>query len=163
MPVTQELLRAREFVGKVEWMGIAPGRRKDHLTPDSIELIEGKGIAGEHHSEDPRRTHRQVTLIQSEHLPVIASLLGKETIDPALLRRNIVVSGINLKSLENATFQIGSAELKGTGDCAPCDLMDRNLGPGGCAAMIAHGGITATITKSGVVSLGDNVTASECA
>lgn len=161
MPVTMELLQAREFVGTVDWIGYAPARRKDHVTPDSIDVREGYGIEGNHHAGNPRRRNRQVTLIQAEHLLVMASILGKDQIDPSLLRRNVVVSGINLRSLKKATFRIGTAVLKGTGDCAPCALMDENLGPGGCAAMIDHGGITTTIVESGTICLGDSLSVLE--
>ena len=52
--------------------------------------LKGDRFAGKH--EDSRA----VTLIQAEHLPVIAALLKRDTIQPDDLRRNIVVSGVNL-------------------------------------------------------------------
>ena len=142
--------------GRVEWIGIRPARNEPVVSLDSVQIDFDKGLEGDRFngsSDNPR----QVTLIQSEHLPVIASCLGIEKIDPALVRRNIAVSGINLLALKDKTFQIGDATLEYTGLCHPCSKMERLLGPGGYNAMRGHGGITARVLESGVVAMGDSV------
>jgi MOSC domain-containing protein YiiM len=55
---------------------------------------------------------RQVTLIQWKHLSVIARLARLGDVDPVDLRRNLVVSGINLLALKNARLQVGAALLE---------------------------------------------------
>ena len=139
--------------GTVTWIGIRP-ERKAPLVPASSVEITPNGLAGDHRNRPGKRA---VTLIQAEHLSAIASLAGLETLDPALLRRNIVVSGINLIALRNRTFRIGSAVLRGTGLCAPCSRMEQILGPGGYNAMRGHGGITAMVLQSGTIRLQDIV------
>ena len=94
---------------------------------------------------------RQVTLIQQEHLAVIAGCLGRDRLEPSLLRRNIVVSGINLLALKDKYFRIGDALLEFTGLCHPCSKMERQLGEGGYNAMRGHGGITARVCEAGPV------------
>ena len=42
---------------------------------------------------------RQVTIISEEFIQQIAHFTGIDSIDPALLRRNLVVSGVNLNAL----------------------------------------------------------------
>jgi len=84
-----------------------------------------------------------VTLIQREHISAVASILKLDSLDPALLRRNIVVSGINLQALKKKEIQIGEAVLFVTGNCPPCSRMEENLGAGGYNAMRGHGGVTA--------------------
>ena len=143
-------------VGRLEWIGLAPARMEDLVTPDSAELVVGKGIVGEHHAKR-RESKREVTLIQWEHLPVIASILKRDSVSPAQLRRNLAVSGINLLSLKNATFQIGDVVLLGTGPCEPCSRMEWVLGPGGYNAMRGHGGITAKVLQAGTIKKGDPV------
>jgi len=98
---------------------------------------------------------RQVTLIQSEHFDVLASILNDKGVVPERLRRNIAVSGINLLSLKNKQIIIGSVLLKVTGLCHPCSRMESVLGPGGYNAMRGHGGITASVLISGTVTIGD--------
>ena len=100
---------------------------------------------------------RQVTLIQAEHLPVIALLTGRDCVTSELLRRNIVVSGINLLSLKDRPFRIGTTLLQGTGPCVPCSRMEEVLGSGGYNAMRGHGGICARVLEAGSVSVGDAV------
>ncbi len=78
-------------------------------------------------------------------------------IAPELLRRNVVVSGINLSALRYMRFRIGTAILEGSGPCPPCSRMEENLGPGGYSAMVNHGGITAIVITEGQVQLGDTV------
>jgi MOSC domain-containing protein YiiM len=105
---------------------------------------------------------RQVTLIQAEHLPVIAQLAhlaNGATVDPMRLRRNIVVSGINLLALRNAKIHVGDAELEVVGPCAPCSRMEEEVGPGAYAAMRGHGGMTARVITTGTIRVGDEVLA----
>jgi MOSC domain-containing protein YiiM len=42
----------------------------------------------------------QVTLIQAEHVAAIASYLGRDTVEPTLLRRNVMIQGVNLLALK---------------------------------------------------------------
>jgi MOSC domain-containing protein YiiM len=100
---------------------------------------------------------RQVTLIQSEHLPVIAQLARVPRVDPLALRRNLVISGINLLALKNARLRVGAAVLEIVGPCHPCSRMEEAIGPGGYAAMRGHGGMTARVLESGVIAVGDAV------
>ena len=87
---------------------------------------------------------------------MIAKILDKDKIDPKLTRRNIVVSGLNLRALIGHKFRIGqSAILLATGDCVPCNRMEENFGPGGYQALVGHGGITCKVIESGVLELGD--------
>jgi MOSC domain-containing protein YiiM len=158
MEILKELLAAQQSsIGRVDWLGIAPVSRASIAARSEVDIVVG-GIQGDHHCRPKRDSKRQVTLIQAEHLAVVATLLGRDSIDPHLLRRNIVVSGISLAGLRYQTFRIGDAVLVGSGSCPPCSRMEENLGPGGYAAMLGHGGITATVQTPGRVRVGDTVT-----
>lgn len=158
MEVLQELLAGNTATGRVEWIGLSGSNRAEIQSLKSVRIVEG-GIEGDHHCRPGRSSKRQVTLIQGEHLPGVAAILQRGAIDPSLLRRNLVVTGINLAALKHQVFQIGSALLRGSGDCPPCSRMEENLGAGGYAAMLNHGGITAVVESEGVVCLGDAVRA----
>ena len=153
----QQLLATMPQVGKVQWMGIRPASLADIEVVERLEIDLDQSIVGDHF-KGKAGTKRQVTLIQQEHIATLKSILGID-VSPELLRRNIVVSGINLMALKDRSFRIGSALLFGTGNCAPCSRMEKNLGPGGYNAMRGHGGLTARVVESGVVALGDTVIA----
>lgn len=151
-----ELLASVPRAGKVQWIGVRAVRREPMILVDAVEAREGRGLTGDHF-RGGASGKRQVTLIQAEHLPVIGALLGVDAVDPAHLRRNIVVSGLNLLALSGAQFAIGGAVLEGTGQCHPCSRMEETFGPGGYNAVRGHGGITARIVSGGVIRLGDPV------
>ena len=114
------------------------------------------GLEGDHFKKSST-VKRQLTLIQQEHLEVVPRILGIKEMPPELLRRNIVVSGINLLALKHQQFQVREVLLETTGVCAPCSRMEENLGAGGYNSMRGHGGITAKIIQGGQIKIGDTV------
>ncbi|MFT7220116.1 MAG: MOSC domain-containing protein YiiM [Candidatus Azotimanducaceae bacterium] len=114
-----------------------------------------RGLEGDRYQG--RSGDRHVTLIQAEHLPAIASYAGLAQIAPELLRRNIVVKGINLLALRDKIITIGGVELAVTGLCHPCSRMEEILGAGGYNAMRGHGGVTARVLTGGSILIGDSV------
>lgn len=152
----RELLSSIPQTGCVEWIGVRPARR-ENLTELSEVHATMDGLTGDRFTGG-EKAKRQITLIQHEHLISIASILKIPAVDPGLVRRNIVVSGINLQALKEKQFKIGDAILFGTGNCPPCSRMEENLGPGGYCAMRGHGGITAYVVQLGTIRLRDPVT-----
>ncbi|MEM7465602.1 MAG: MOSC domain-containing protein [Pseudomonadota bacterium] len=142
-------------VGTVTWLGIRPKRRAPLLTPDEITLDPKRGIIGDRYQG--RSGKRQVTLMQAEHLPVVASLLGRQDISAEVFRRNILVAGINLLALKDRTVCIGTAEIEITGACHPCSYIEDVLGAGAYNAVRGHGGVTARVVSAGSVKLGDAI------
>ena len=151
----KKLLNTLPQIGKVEWIGLRRVRRKDLDVVEKAEANTENGLIGDRYNGKDGK--RQVTLIQKEHLSVVGSLLNQDAIDPNLLRRNIVVSGINLLALKEKQFQIGEVIMEMTGICHPCSRMEENLGAGGYNAMRGHGGITARVLQSGVIRREDSI------
>lgn len=156
MRTIDELMSRFPRAGRVIWIGVRPGRRQPLEEPRSVRALAGRGLEGDHHRPGGRGA-RQVTLIQHEHLAAVGGLLGTQAPAPALLRRNLVVAGVNLLALKGRRFRVGSAILEGTGPCHPCSRMEEALGPGGYNAMRGHGGLNARILESGVIRVGDAV------
>jgi len=151
---SKQLIQNLPQRGQVEWIGVRPEKRKPLEALRKVSVSE-TGLEGDHYAGSSG--NRSVTLVQAEHITAIASLLHQDKIDPLDLRRNIVVSGINLLALKDREFKIGSAVLRMTGLCHPCSRMEENLGCGGYNAMRGHGGINARVVQPGEISLKDKV------
>ncbi|WP_170412804.1 MOSC domain-containing protein [Ruegeria arenilitoris] len=147
-----ELIAGWAKPGYVDWIGLRPERCKEMRAVDNL-MISADGLEGDR----GRTGKRAVTLIQQEHLAAIGSYLGQGPIAADILRRNLVVSGINLAALKGREVQVGGAILRFTVICAPCSRMEEALGKGGYSAVRGHGGWCAEVIRSGRVRLGDLV------
>ena len=166
-----QLMATLPRAGRVEWLGLRPGRTAPMRQVEHAVAEPGAGLVGDRYmlsngmlsngmvSNGHGSGKRGVTLIQAEHLPVIAALAGHDTVMPATLRRNVVVSGVPLMALKGRRFRIGEVLLEGTGPCDPCSRMEAALGPGGYNAMRGHGGLCARIVEGGTLRVGDAVVA----
>jgi len=162
----RELTAEFPHAGRLDAIWLRPERRAPTVAVDTVAAIPGSGLAGDRSTQAATLGgKRQVTLIQAEHLPVIAAFLNQPWLDGSLLRRNLLVSGLNLVAAR-ALFKdaplhlhIGpEVVLELTGPCEPCSKMEALLGPGAYNAMRGHGGMTARILSGGVLLRGDAVT-----
>ena len=153
-----QLFAAPMRPGTVQWIGLRPARGVAVVAVGAATLLQSRGLEGDRYRTSSDGA-RQATLIEAESLAAIASYLGRPAIPPELLRRNVVVSGINLLALKGRRFRLGAALLEYSGECHPCSKMEAALGPGGYNAMRGRGGITARVLEGGTVGLGDEVAA----
>ena len=153
MKTLRQLLDTLPQQGEVRWIGVRPQRRAAMISLKEVFASSETGLDGDRYQGQTGKRH--VTLVQDEHLAVIRSCSESELVKPEDLRRNIVISGINLLALKSRVIEIGTAQLEVTGLCHPCSRMETNLGAGGYNAMRGHGGITARILSDGTIKVGD--------
>lgn len=160
MKSLRDLMTPPEHIqGRVDAIVVRGQPRDRARNVEQTMALAGIGLADDRLGQrgEAELSTRQVTLIQQEHLPLIAAFARSGPLDPVDLRRNLVVSGINLLSLKKVRLQVGEAVLELVGPCAPCSRMEEVIGPGGYAAMRGHGGMTARILEGGLIRVGDVV------
>lgn len=154
------LLGTLPQTGRLEWIGLRPARREPLVSVAEATVATDRNLVGDH-ARVKAGGKRQITLLQHEYLAAVASFMGfADPVDPGRLRRNLVVSGVNLLALKNRRIAIGDeVVLDITGECHPCSRMEEELGPGGYNAMRGHGGLTARIVQGGIIRVGDTIRA----
>lgn len=152
--------------GRLRAIMLRPARDAAAVSVPQAQALAGRGLAGDRSaaSATPGVSKRQVTLFQYEHLALLADWLRREHVDPVLLRRNLVVSGLNLvgakSPLRNLPLRLhvgAAAVLEVTGPCDPCSKMERALGAGAYTALRGHSGLTARVLVDGAIKVGDRV------
>lgn len=147
----RQMMRRLVRNGQVSWIGLRPARRIDVVAVDAA-MIGPEGLEGDH----GRPGKRAVTLMQGEHLDVIAAFLGRK-VRPEDVRRNILITGANLAAFRKSQIRIGTCVLMVEGPCPPCSRMEEGLGHGGYSALRGHGGFYASVVTPGRVALGCEV------
>jgi MOSC domain-containing protein YiiM len=164
----QSISQTMPQTGRLEAIVVRPGRRAPAIHIEQTLAIANVGLREdrrgiEHDAAISKVSNRQVTLIQAEHLEVIAKLMRLPDLQATTLRRNLVVSGINLLAIkplfahQKHYLHIGEVVLEVTGICAPCSRMEEVLGEGGYNVMRGHGGINAKVINGGILTVGDAV------
>ncbi len=154
--------------GQIEAIILRPARGKAAVSVAEAVAEPGRGLLGDRRSAGKqsgrRASKREITLYQAEHLPLVASWCGIARLDPTRLRRNLLISGLNLVGMRSPfpdtqlEWAIGDeVRIRITGPCDPCSKMAAELGAGSYNALRGHGGMTAAVLAGGVIRIGDCV------
>lgn len=143
--------------GRLEWIGLRPAHKQPMIEVDQVYAIAGLGLEGDHRCEKTPGSARQVTLISYEYIQQLAEKINQEKINPTLLRRNLVISGLDMDLLRFQQLKIGDAIFETSALCHPCSRMDQALGEGTKESMMGLGGLCAKILQSGIIRVGDRI------
>lgn len=122
---------------------------------NSIECVAGRGIRGDRFFDYRDNYKGQITFFSREIFDLMVQALGAKTKSVGVLRRNVVVSGVDLLALIGVEFEVQGVQFQGTAHCKPCYWMNTAFAPGAEEFLGEHnGGLRARILTSGRISIG---------
>jgi MOSC domain-containing protein YiiM len=120
-----------------------------------IDCVAGHGIRGDRFYDYRDNYKGQLTFFSFEVFEKLAGNFGLTTKSPGVLRRNVIVSGVDLNDLIGEEFSIQGVRLRGTGHCKPCYWLDQAFAPGTEDFLEGNGGLRAEILTDGAIAVGD--------
>ena len=131
--------------------------------PDDYELVEvpriecvaGHGIRGDRFYDYREDYKGQITFFSFEVFEKLATHFGLTNKSAGAVRRNVIVSGIDLNELISEEFSIQGVRLRGTAHCKPCYWLDQAVVPGTEKFLEGNGGLRAQILSDGVIAVGE--------
>jgi MOSC domain-containing protein YiiM len=134
------------------------GRAPDNfplVEVSQIECIAGSGIRGDRFYDYRDDYKGQITFFSLEIFEKLATHFQLTNKSAGDLRRNVVVSGVQLNDLIGEEFSIQGVRLRGTAHCKPSYWMNQAIAPGAEEILQGNGGLRAQILSDGVIAVGE--------
>ncbi|WP_129115839.1 MOSC domain-containing protein [Halegenticoccus tardaugens] len=147
--------------GSVEAVFIAAEDSAPMERVESVEAVEG-GLSGDRYLRGTGYYSPfdvcEVTLIEAEAIEEIREEFDIDLAD-GRHRRNVVLRGVEVYDLLDATFRVGDAVLRGTRPRPPCAHVEQVAGEQGVARALKNkrGGVCADVLEPGTIALGDEL------
>jgi MOSC domain-containing protein YiiM len=116
-----------------------------------IECVAGHGIHGDRFFDYKNDYKGQVTFFAAEVFDELCHALGVFGRRPAVLRRNVITRGKDLRDLIGANFDLQGVRFAGVEECRPCFWMDQAFAPGAENFLRGRGGLRARILSDGPI------------
>ena len=144
---------------------IAAERGAPMTSVDAVTAVAGEGLAGDRYAAGAGTFSaraalvpgaRALSLIDDADIARCNERLG-QTLDTHVLRRNLVVEGIDLLALRGQRLAIGPVVIRLAGRCAPCGLLSRYVGADMRRGLYRGGGMRGVIETGGSIRVGQAV------
>ena len=126
-----------------------PAGEHPTIEVDEVECVAGHGLRGDRFFDYREDYKGQLTLLSAEVFDAMCEELKVPAVNPAPMRRNVVVRGADLNELVGKEFELQGVRLVGTEECRPCYWMDRAVAPGAEAWLKGRGGLRCRVLTSG--------------
>ena len=140
-----------------------PGRAPTRDVAEA-EFVAGKGLVGDRFF-DTSRPDSAVTFFAHEVVQALTAELDLPLLDPVVLRRNVVVEGVDLNALRGQEFEIetgnATVRFRGAGESYPCRWMNEAVAPGAMGWLKGRGGLRCRVLSDGVLRRGAAVLRTE--
>jgi MOSC domain-containing protein YiiM len=120
-----------------------------------VECVAGRGLRGDRYFDFRQDYKGQVTFFSAEVFEKLCADFGIEAKSAGVLRRNLIVCGVDLLSLIGREFEIQGVRFRGTQHCAPCEWMNIAFAPGAEKSLEDNAGLRAQILSDGPIIVGD--------
>ena len=132
-----------------------PPGTNESIEVGEIECVAGRGLRGDRYFDHEEGYRGQITFFSMEVFDEICSALKVSGAEPGAVRRNVVVSGVDLNSLIGSSFELQGIRFEGVEECRPCHWMDLAIAPGAEILMKGRGGLRCRILTGGVLRRGE--------
>ena len=150
--------------GRLESIWIAAAARERPHSVERAVALRGYGIEGDRYAAQAgtfsvgvSASTRDLTLISADAVERVRAAVVDEVL-AGDLRRNLVVSGLELTELQGARLRIGEVLIEVTGTCPPCGHLDRLLGYDALVLLHGRGGMRAGVLQGGELVAGAAIT-----
>ncbi|MGI8890759.1 MAG: MOSC domain-containing protein [Chthoniobacterales bacterium] len=120
-----------------------------------LECVRGRGIRGDRFFDYRDDYQGQITFFSREVFALMEREFELTTKSPGVLRRNIIVSGVDLMKLIGQDFELQGVQFHGTAHCKPCYWMDAAFASGAENFLAGRGGLRARILSDGQLEKGE--------
>ena len=121
---------------------------------ERLECVAGRGLREDRFFDYKDGYKGQATFFSQEIFEKLCQTVQVADKPISNLRRNIIVSGVELNELIGEEFEVQGVHFLGAEECRPCYWMDQAIGPGAEAALKGHGGLRVKILSDGWLRLG---------
>lgn len=133
------------------------GREPDAFPLQKVERVECvacRGLRGDRYFDHKTDYKGQITFFSREVFDQLCAAFPSVDKSPGVLRRNVIVSGVELLSLIGQDFELDGIKFRGTQHCAPCDWMELAFAPGTKEFLKKNAGLRAQILTDGWLATG---------
>jgi len=138
---------SHNYVGR---HGMEPGSAP-MLEVAEVECLPGRGLAGDRYLDHKPDYKGQITFFSQEAFEDLREEFAVFDRDVDAFRRNVIVSGLDLRELVGREFTIQGITFAGTEEAKPCYWMERAFCTGAEAALKGRGGLRARILTQGIL------------
>ncbi len=128
-----------------------PAGEHEIVEVDRVECVAGRGLRGDRFFDHKENYKGQVTLFAWEVFDALRRVRSRPELSPSVLRRNLVVEGLDFDALIGQRFALQGVELEGTEECRPCYWMDQAVGSGAEEWLKGRGGLRCRILTDGML------------
>ncbi len=118
-----------------------------------VECVAGMGLRGDRYFGYKENFKGQVTFFAAETVAAMREQFSLPDLSASTLRRNLVVSGIDLAAWVGKRFRFQGIDFEATEECRPCYWMDEAVAPGAEEFLKSdcRGGLRARILSDGIL------------